>query len=209
MPKFSWCDGSTKASAAWNAPHLGRRKASRSRSRARPRPASREAFHLRLPIAPIRPGHHQMEVRDRWRRLGRMLSAANHILFWDESGSGTAAASGLPVRMGREELMTESIRITHRSGCAVIHDDLAALISAEGGGEGLSGQTPLFFTCEQHPLSIPQHAALRPRPVKAFLQVLERVGVLEPRVQHPMCVNKIGSPGVPKCLPGTETAVLP
>src|SRR5271154_6880842 len=67
------------------------------------------------------------------------------------------------------------------------------------------GQFGFELGGEDHRGSFTQHAPLDKEPVQHFLEMLERIGVLEPRIEHPMGINDIWLPstaGFPGCKPG-------
>ncbi len=71
------------------------------------------------------------------------------------------------------------------------------------------GELPFFFGGEQHSLRIAQHAVLRPGPVQLLLQVLHRILMLEPRVEHAVRKDVIRHAGSTQCAPRRQPVVLP
>src|SRR5205823_14082137 len=77
------------------------------------------------------------------------------------------------------------------------------------GRERLTSQPPLLFRCKKHSRSIPQHAIFGPRPIEHFLQMLQRIGSVEPRVEHAVWEHEVRSRCATQCPPNAQTAVLP
>ena len=96
-------------------------------------------------------------------------------------------------------------RITHRSRGAVVHDRFAATVEPKR----FPGAQALFLAGKQHRRRIAQHAIIRPRPVEPFLEMLQRIRPLKPRIEHPVRVNAIRGVRAAQCPPHPEGVVLP
>src|SRR3974377_78272 len=66
-----------------------------------------------------------------------------------------------------------------------------------------------FFAGEQHRFRVAQHAIFCPRPVQPFLYVLQRIFLFEPRVQHAVWINYVGSIRITQSLPRCKAMKLP
>src|SRR5258708_10819140 len=79
-----------------------------------------------------------------------------------------------------KEKLLHAVRIVRRGGSAVVQDLLRALIQAEG----LPREPALLLSGKADRARVPQHPVFRPGPIQPFLKMRERIGPLEPGVQH-------------------------
>ena len=75
--------------------------------------------------------------------------------------------------------------------------------------EGLSRQQTLLLAGKDNGARIAQNPILRPGPVQPFFQMLQRIGLLEPRIQHAMRENKIGRARSRQRAPRRKTVIPP
>ena len=109
------------------------------------------------------------------------------------------------MRILGEELFSHALSFYVWCADAEADDNLIGAVVRKG----LAGEQALLLTGEEHGASITQHAVFRPRPVERFLQVLERVCLLEPGIEHAVRVNDIGQRAAVQSAPGSKAVVLP
>src|ERR1043166_9315702 len=104
-----------------------------------------------------------------------------------------------------EELLARTRQIHLRPGSSVIYDHFPASV----GRERFARQTPFLFRGEKDSRGSAQHAILAPGPVEQFLQMFERIGSLEPGVEHAVRKNEVRRASSAQSAPDAETTVLP
>ena len=107
---------------------------------------------------------------------------------------GEAAQKQLALQLG----------IVGRLRGAVAHHALIGPVEPET----LTGQ-PILLGGEQHSPCIAQHLVIGPGPIGPLLEVLERIGALEPRIKHAVGVDEIGNDGAAQGAPRGKGVVLP
>src|SRR5438270_1093372 len=103
-----------------------------------------------------------------------------------------------------EKLFTRGFGIWRSRGPIINHFFVAAIEP-----ERFSRKAPFLFRSEEHRRGIAQNPVFAPRPVKQFLDVLERVSALEPRIEHAVRKNKVRCRRAGQRPPDAEAAVLP
>lgn len=97
------------------------------------------------------------------------------------------------------------LRIAGRRRSAVADHHFIRLVKPET----LSCQQPLLLGGEEHRLGISKDPEVSPGPVGPLLNVLERVSMLEPGIQHPVGIDEVGNATAAQGAPGGEGVVLP
>ena len=103
-----------------------------------------------------------------------------------------------------EKLFARGFGIWRRRGPIINHFFVAAIEP-----ERFSRKAPFLFRSEEHRRGVAQNSVFAPRPVKQFLDVLERVSALEPRIEHAVGKNKVRCRRAGQRAPDAEAAVLP
>src|SRR5215218_3879350 len=109
------------------------------------------------------------------------------------------------MREGGEERRFRHGRIVVGRRSAERHDGFFTAIEPEA----LTRQQSLFLAGEQRTPCIAKHAVLAPGPVEPFLQMLERIAMLEPRIEHAVWKHEIRSLRSCKRPPRAKADVLP
>src|SRR2546430_7946359 len=89
-----------------------------------------------------------------------------------------------PAECGKARVEDLSLRLVRRSRPLDPERRNSLLCPIEP--EGLTRLAPFLFGSKDDGGGIAQQPIIRPRPVKPFLQVFERISSFEPRVEHPV-----------------------
>ena len=189
MPKFSWCEGRMKASAAWKAPHL-------ALPQQHPGPvdslgdASRLGWALQLsaPVLRVWAGHHQIEGRVSRHQLHKGVYQQIAAFFAiDPAEEEKKAATAERGADGEERLPLRSRVAGRRNGAE--GDDMGIPAVQP---EALFGESGLGFAGEEH--MRPRHAAPSTPPAasKATSSYVSWECSFEVGIEHSMSEDDIG-----------------
>ena len=158
-----------------------------------------------LPSHLVGTGNHQMPIRllrqDFGEGLDQQIASFLGMNPAHEQRQLLAAQFGI----AREKLLQFQFRIAFRFGGAVTDHHLVAAIEPER----LAGQDSLLLTSEQHGLGIAQHPIFRPWPVHPFLEMLQRILLLEPWIEHAVSEQNVRRAGIAQSAPGAKAVKLP
>ena len=194
------------ASAALNAPHFGL-------------PASIPVNVIPDPVGAMRFKFSRYRVISAWsgddqvQRLVGARGIAGHERFdqqfaaflFVETTQEEQKPPAAELRKAVEEILARGREIDLGRRCSIIHDHFIASIK----GKGFSGQTPFLFRGEKDRRGVPQHAIFSPGPVEQFLEVFQRIGPLEPWIEHSVGKNEVRRRSSAQRAPDAEAAVLP
>ncbi len=180
-----------------------------------PAHACADAARLGLRLQPRYPSRaigardHEVRLRVQLRHAGKGLDQQVAAFLLVHAAKKQDDALALQLRVCRQETLAQrhAAGVMLRGGRlrAEAHDGFPGAVQPEG----LAGQAPLFFRGKQHGSRIAQHAVLGPRPVEPLLQVLARVGVLEPGIEHAVRVDVVRHLQLAQRAPCAKAMVLP
>ncbi len=190
MPKFSWCEGSAKTSAAASALHF-------MESRSMPVQTMRSAMpnvcgardERLLPVESIWSGKDQPPSGIVRHGGGICFQQKIATLFGVQAAHEEQDSLALKLRMAIEE--GDRLRAGRRRCCAQAGDYGMCAIEPEG----FRREALLFLAGKQDGARVTQHAVVCPGPVEPLFHMLERKAALEPRVEHPVGEDVIGRCG--------------
>ena len=107
--------------------------------------------------------------------------------------------------MSRQECLAVTRAVQGRGTDPVGHYPFTSPIERKR----LARKPPLLLAGEQDRTRISEYPILGPRPIEGLLEMLERIGVPKPRIEHAMRENVIGNAAARQCSPGPEAVVLP
>ena len=160
---------------------------------------------LGLPAHLIGPGDHQLQAGIVARHGREGLDQQVHPFLGVDAAEEEQDALGAQLGEAAQKQLALLFGIAGRRRGAITHHHLVGLVEPEA----LAGQPPLLLGGEQHRFGIAQHPVVGPGPVGPLLEVLERIGALEPGIEHPVGVHEIGNAGAAQGAPGGESVVLP
>ena len=165
----------------------------------------RPALQGRLPALLIRACQHQLKHGVLPGHNGKGFDQQIHSLLGVDAAQEQQQPLPAQLRPALQELLTLLGGITWRSRCAIGDHPFGGLVQPER----LPGQLPFPLAGEQHRRCIPQQPVFSPGPVAPLLEVLDRVALLEPRIEHAVGLHQIGHRPAVQRTPGQQPVVLP